>query len=88
MTVFGVPGELFEEIGKRFDEVSPSGPEDTFIIQNANDWIAYLFSLNEYVSQGGYEPLASFSPICGDRVEREMYKLMKEIREGVVFSHF
>ena len=88
LSIFGVPGELFEDIGKRFLEVSPAGEENTFIFQNANDWIAYLFPLTEYVSQGGYEPMASYGPLCGDYVEREMYLLLKKIQMEAEYSHF
>jgi hypothetical protein len=70
-----VPGELFEDLGEIVLKKSPTGVDDSFIIQNGNDWIAYLFSLKEYVKYGGYEPQASFSPICGDRVIKEVINL-------------
>lgn len=76
---FGTPGELFEKIGDNLEKVSPAGKENTFIIQNVNDWIAYLFPKEEYITQGGYEPLASFGPTCGYTVEKEMYQLLREI---------
>jgi len=75
-----VPGELFEDLGEILLKKSPTGVEDSFIIQNGNDWIAYLFSRKEYVEHGGYEPQASFSPICGDLVMKELLHLYnKEI---------
>lgn len=70
-----VPGELFEDLGGQLLKISPTGEEDSFVIQNGNDWIAYLFSLKEYSEYGGYEPQASFSPICGDRVMKEVIHL-------------
>ena len=74
-----VPGELFEDLGDILLRKSPTGEENSFIIQNGNDWIAYLFSLKEYIEHGGYEPQASFSPICGDRVMKEVMQLFNEV---------
>ena len=64
-----VPGELFEDIGKAILEHSVVGKENTFIFQNSQDWIAYLFPMNEYIEVGGYEPLPSFSPLAGLIIE-------------------
>ena len=73
-----IPGELFEDLGEELLKKSPTGVDDSFIIQNGNDWIAYLFSLKEYAEYGGYEPQASFSPICGDRVMKEVIHLFNK----------
>ncbi len=86
-SILTVPGELFEDIGKSLYKKSPTGERDTFIFQNSNDWIAYLFSLKEYVAKGGYEPVASFAPLCGDYTEKEMIKLFNEIKEKITYSH-
>jgi hypothetical protein len=67
-----VPGELFEDLGEILLKKSPTGVDDSFIIQNGNDWIAYLFSLKEYAEYGGYEAQPTFSPICGARVMKEV----------------
>ena len=80
LSILTVPGELFEDLGKFLLKNSPTGQNDSFIFQNSNDWIAYLFPLREYVEYGGYEPVASFSPLCGDYVIREMLKLFDEIK--------
>ena len=74
-----VPGELFEDLGDILLKNSPTGENNSFIIQNGNDWIAYLFSRKEYTEYGGYEPQASFSPICGDRVMKEVIHLFNEV---------
>ncbi|MHA1732916.1 MAG: hypothetical protein ACTSU5_13300 [Promethearchaeota archaeon] len=84
--IFTAPGELFEQIGRRLRARSPTGIQNSLIIQNANDWIAYLFPREEYVGQGGYEPLASFAPVCGDYYEREMRALFDEVAAGVNLS--
>jgi len=86
-SILTVPGELFISIGEILKKKSPTGEDDTFIFQNSNDWIAYLFPLKEYVEQGGYEPIASFAPLCGDYVTKEMLKLFKEAKEKITFSH-
>jgi hypothetical protein len=74
--ILTVPGELFEDLGKILFKKSPTGKHNTFIFQNANDWVAYLFSPKEYIDYGGYEPVASFSPRCGEYVLKEMLKLL------------
>jgi neutral/alkaline ceramidase-like enzyme len=87
LTIFGFPGELFDEIGKKFMKNCKNGPDNSLIIQCANDWVAYLFPWTEYITQAGYEPYASTSPIAGYRVEKEMFLLMKEIEEGVQLGY-
>lgn len=79
LSILTVPGELFEDLGKILLFKSHTGKENTFIFQNANDWIAYLFSPKEYIEYGGYEPVASFSPRCGEFVINEMLKLLNEV---------
>ncbi len=78
-SIFTVPGELFEEIGLNLLKHSPLGKDNSFLFQNSNDWIAYLFPIHEYVNVGGYEPIASFSPISGDVIHQEMLFLFKTI---------
>ncbi len=80
LSILTVPGELFEDLGKFLFHKSPTRNEDTFIFQNANDWIAYLFPPKEYIEYGGYEPVASFSPRCGEYVIKEMIELFNEIK--------
>ncbi|MFO7797927.1 MAG: hypothetical protein ACQERB_10375 [Promethearchaeati archaeon] len=79
-TIFTVPGELFEEIGRDLIEESPVGTSNSFLFQNSNDWIAYLFPIKEYIQIGGYEPVASFGPLCGFYIEREMLDFFKDIK--------
>ena len=80
-SIMTIPGELFEDIGKNLIKVSPSS-NNTFIFQNSQDWIGYLFPLKEYVQEGGYEPVPSFSPLCGYYVEKEMKKLLKTVKKS------
>jgi hypothetical protein len=78
--IMTVPGELFERIGKNLLKESPTGNDNSFIFQDSNDWIAYLFPIIEYIKEGGYEPIPSFSPLSGYFVEKEMLKLFEEIK--------
>jgi hypothetical protein len=73
-----IPGELFEEIGE-----SLLGKDNIFIFQNAQDWIGYLFPLHEYVEEGGYEPVPSFSPLGGYFVKNEMLRLLTKISNEI-----
>ena len=74
-----VPGELFEEIGKRLIKSSPTSEENTFIFQNSQDWIGYLFPLKIYMEEGGYEPFMCFSPLCGQIIEIQSKSLLRSI---------
>jgi hypothetical protein len=74
-----IPGELFEEIGKRIIKTSPTHEENTFIFQNSQDWIGYLFPLKTYIDEGGYEPFMCFSPLCGQIIEVQSKNLLKGI---------
>lgn len=80
--ILTVPGELFQEYGHLFLNESPTGRDNSFIFQNSNDWIAYLFPARDYIKEGGYEPLASFSPVCGYFIEKRMLELFKEIKNN------
>ena len=79
--IITVPGELFEEYGNFFLNKSPTGKENTIIFQNSNDWIAYLFPPKDYIKEGGYEPIASFSPVCGHYVSKEILQLFNFIKK-------
>ena len=79
-----IPGELFEDIGKRLIKQSPISEENTLIFQNSQDWIGYLFSLKTYIEEGGYEPFMCFSPLCGLYIETESMKLFKEVKKGSI----
>ena len=74
--IITVPGELFFALGENLLHTSPSGYKNTLIFQNTQDWIAYLFSLREYMEEGGYEVTPSFSPLCGYYVQKEVLRLM------------
>jgi hypothetical protein len=78
-----IPGELFEEIGESLLKASLTGKDNIFIFQNAQDWIGYLFPLHEYVEEGGYEPIPSFSPLGGYFVKNEMLRLLKKISNDI-----
>ena len=77
-----IPGELFEDIGKRLIHQSPISQANTLIFQNYQDWIGYLFSLKIYIDEGGYEPFMCFSPLCGFYIETESIKLLKEVKKS------
>ena len=87
-SIITVPGELFHKIGNFLRKKSLTEPENTFIFQNSNDWIAYLFPLKDYMEQGGYEPIASFGPLCGHYVTEEFIKFYDEIKEKITFGHW
>ena len=87
LSILTVPGELFLTIGALLKHKSHTGDADTFIFQNSNDWIAYLFPLKEYIEQGGYEPIASFGPLCGYYVTQEFLNLFTEIKEDITMGH-
>jgi len=80
MSITAIPGELFEEIGKKILKNSPTGAENSFIFQNSNDWVGYLFPLKEYILVGGYEPTVSFSPLTGAYVQNNFIKLVNKIK--------
>jgi hypothetical protein len=82
-SIVGVPGELFEIIAQKIYTHSPTGPNNTLIFQAANDWIAYLFPLKDYIQEGGYEPLASFAPMCGAYVYMNLLRLWEEMAIGI-----
>jgi hypothetical protein len=50
------------------------------IIQNAQDWIGYLFPLKTYITEGGYEPFMCFSPLCGIYIKNNIKKIFREVR--------
>ncbi|MHA1673276.1 MAG: neutral/alkaline non-lysosomal ceramidase N-terminal domain-containing protein [Promethearchaeota archaeon] len=77
--ILGVPGEVFEEIEDRLKHQSPTGYENTVIFQNSNSWIGYLFSIKDYIVEGGYEPPVVTTPIAGRDVSREFLKMFKQI---------
>ena len=77
--IITVPGELFEEIGKILIKSSPTSKRNTFIFQNSQDWIGYLFPLKIYIEEGGYEPFMCFSPLCGQIIEVQSKNLLKSI---------
>lgn len=77
--IITVPGELFEDVGKRVIKASPTLAQNTFIFQNSQDWIGYLFPLKMYIEEGGYEPFMCFSPLCGHFIEIELMRLLNRI---------
>ena len=84
----GIPGEVFEDMGVGIQKRTPAGPDNTFIIQNANDWSSYLFSLKEYTTTGGYEPFASFSPITGLFVNHAYTRLLEDIEADITAGYY
>ena len=47
-----------------------------------NDWIGYLFQVEDYIEHGGWEAFAGFSPLCGYYIENAVLDLFKEIKKG------
>ena len=80
LSISTVPGELFEDLGKLLIKYSPMGKKNSFIFQNTNDWVAYLFSFTEYSKYGGYEPIASVGPQIGEYISRYLLNLFNETR--------
>lgn len=78
-----IPGELFEEIGKTLIKEAPSLEENTLIFQNAQDWIGYLFPLEMYINEGGYEPFMCFSPLGGVYIEFGTKKLLNDVKNKI-----
>ena len=74
-----IPGELFEEISKNLISTAPTKMENTLIFQNSQDWIGYLFPLEMYINEGGYESFMCFSPLSGAYIENSVKKFFKEI---------
>ncbi|MBY9009692.1 MAG: hypothetical protein KGD74_07505 [Candidatus Lokiarchaeota archaeon] len=79
--IITIPGELFEEIGKTLISHAPTKIENTLILQNSQDWIGYLFPIEMYIKEGGYEPFMCFSPLCGAYIENCTKKFLKEIQD-------
>ena len=79
--ILTIPGELFEDLGKNLISHTPTKMENTLIFQNTQDWIGYLFPLEMYIKEGGYEPFMCFSPLCGAYIENNAKKLLKEIQD-------
>jgi len=78
--IITIPGELFEEIGKNIIKEAPTSEENTLIFQNSQDWIGYLFPIEMYIREGGYEPFMCFSPLGGAYIEIGTKKFLKEIK--------
>jgi len=87
-SIVGVPGELFEDFTNRIYDRTPEGKDGTFIFEIANDYVGYLFPLNEYIETSGYEPMPTFSPVCGTYVVKNYFKLLREIDEDVTGGYF
>ena len=81
--IITIPGELFEEIGKILIKEAPSSEENTLIFQNAQDWIGYLFPLEMYINEGGYEPFMCFSPLGGAYIEFGTKKLLNDVKNKI-----
>lgn len=75
-----VPGELYGEYGRDLLSKSPSGSNNSFIFQNTNDWIGYLFPIEDYIEQGGWESFAGFSPVCGLYIINHLFKIFKKLK--------
>ena len=78
--ILTIPGELFEGIGKNLIREAPSLKERTFIFQNSQDWIGYLFPLETYITEGGYEPFMCYSPLCGAYIENGTKNFLRDIK--------
>jgi hypothetical protein len=88
LTVVGVPGEPFEDISKKMYQATPTGFDDTFIIENSNDWISYFFPLRDYVSFHDYIQLESFFPLAAFYVVQNYKLLLDEIKEEIIAGSY
>jgi hypothetical protein len=82
-SIIGVPGEPFEDIGNYLLSKSHLSPQDTLIVQHANDWFAYFFDLNEYTDMGGMEPLEGTTPVAGFHIKKEFSQFLADITAGL-----
>ncbi|MFW9825273.1 MAG: hypothetical protein ACFFE4_20190 [Candidatus Thorarchaeota archaeon] len=76
-----VPGELYEELGQLLIDKSLLGSLNTFIFQNVNDWIGYLFPVRDYITKGGWEAFAGYSPTCGEYIKKEIIDLFRGLQD-------
>lgn len=81
LSIAGIPGELFEDYGKEIYQKTPTGLENTFIFQIANDWIGYLMPLKTYIDKSGWEVFSSFGPLAGAYVRNNYFYLLRDIME-------
>jgi hypothetical protein len=88
LSIAGVPGELFEEIGNEIAEKTPTGPDNTFVFEIANDWIGYLLPLKEYITSTGWEIFASFGPLVGAYVRNNYFYLLRDIEAGITGGNY
>ncbi len=86
-SIVAVPGEPFEDIGNYLLSKSHTAPENTLIVQHANDWFAYFFDLNEYTDMGGMEPLEGTTPVAGYYIKREFAKFLEDIAAGLTAGY-
>ncbi|WP_371802090.1 hypothetical protein [Candidatus Lokiarchaeum ossiferum] len=80
INLIGVPGEVFEDLAEKLIHIQPEMTSNNHIFQNSNDWVAYLFELKDYIGQGGYEPIASASPHCGQEILKKFKMFFNEIQ--------
>ncbi|MFX1326356.1 MAG: hypothetical protein ACFE8N_15510, partial [Promethearchaeota archaeon] len=76
-----LPGELYEEMGNSLIKNSPFGSKNTFVFQNVNDWIGYLFPAEDYITKGGWEAFAGYSPNCGEYIISKVIELFKGLQD-------
>lgn len=80
INLIGVPGEVFEDLAEKLTHILSEMASNNHIFQNSNDWVAYLFELKDYIEQGGYEPIASASPQCGQEILKKFKILFNEVQ--------
>nr|MDO8084180.1 neutral/alkaline non-lysosomal ceramidase N-terminal domain-containing protein [Candidatus Sigynarchaeum springense] len=88
LSIFAAPGEPFEDIGNFLITRSHTKPENTLIFQHANDWFAYFFDLNEYIDEGGMEPLEGTTPVAGYHIKKEYVQLLDDIKNGLTAGYY
>jgi hypothetical protein len=84
MSIICVPGELFSYFKYKFLAKSPTGPNNTFIFQMSNDWVGYLYPIQEYIIKADYEPFASITAQGGEAIKLELYRLWREIEANII----
>lgn len=78
--IVGIPAEVFSQIGEELVRKSPI--QNTLIISLANDWIGYIFPLNE-IQDGGYEVtgLANLAGILpGTVIKNQIISMYKRLK--------
>jgi hypothetical protein len=82
VALVGVPAELFTKLGLEIKRRSPFQPQNTVVVELANDWIGYVGDREGY-QLGGYQMwmgLHSYSePGTGERIVDHAIAMLQEV---------